>query len=153
MSDPVAVFNALSADLRAKFADFSKPAPNLLVLHLLNNVPCVKENRFLTWWLSGSLCAGFDPIPCDPNNPEQVEWAIRLGLRQLETDEEWPDEPDQADEEDQEDQGALIWPEPAIPAGLEPAIPAGLEPAIPAGLVSPVPALPYQLEEPDGDQE
>ena len=119
MSDPVAVINSLPADLRANFARLEKPDPKLLVLHLLNNVPCVKENRFLTWWLSGSLCAGFDPIPCDPNNPEQVEWAIRLGLRQLETDKEWPDEPDQV----AIDPASLVSPVAVDPASLESPVP------------------------------
>jgi len=128
MSDPVAVINSLPADLLANFADFSRPDPNLLVLHLLNNVPCVKENRFLSWWLSGSLCAGFDPIPCNPNN---LEWAIRLGLRQLETDKEWPDEPEADEEDHQEDQEELIWPVAVDPASL----------------VSPVPVLPDGVQE------
>lgn len=130
MSRLVAVFNALPADLRAKFARFEHEESWLAVFHLSNEVPCVRENRFISWVLGGrfgcrfpALSAGFDPIPCDPNDPEQVESALLQGLRQLETGEEW------SDEERQEE--PIVWPVPAIPADL----------------VSPVPALPDLLEE------
>ena len=136
MSRLVAVFNALPADLRAKFARFEHEESWLAVFHLSNEVPCVKENRFISWVLGGrfgygfpALSAGFDPIPCDPNDPEQVESALLQALRQLETGEEWSDE--EEDQDDQADQVPLI-----SPVAVDP-----------ASLASPVPVLPDGVQE------
>jgi hypothetical protein len=105
MSRLFALFDALPADLRASFARFEHEEDCLAVFYLAEGVPCVKRKRFLTWLLDGHPCghgfaalsAGFNPIPCNPNDPEQVESALRQGLRQLETGEESPDELEEVD--------------------------------------------------------